>query len=152
MQRLLNDSNAADVLYGAGPGRSSDGGGRDAEYLSKQHLSQCVATLLRKLIDNLDMKGRQYKEQALSSLFMMNNVHYVQWSVENSGALGLLGQEWLERHKDLVEECGAKYHDLVWMPLVNMLQVRAIVERGLHGGWESRGGCRQEQRVTAIYR
>jgi len=30
----------------------------------------------------------------------MNNVHYIQWSVENSpGALELLGVGWLERHK-----------------------------------------------------
>lgn len=30
----------------------------------------------------------------------MNNVHYIQWSVENSpGALELLGVAWLERHK-----------------------------------------------------
>lgn len=55
---------------------------------------------------------------------MMNNVHYVQWSVENSPtALELLGVFWLERHKDVVEEWGAAYHDAAWMPLVDMLKV-----------------------------
>jgi hypothetical protein len=55
---------------------------------------------------------------------MMNNVHYIQWSVETSpAAVELLGSAWLERHKDLVEEWGAGYHDATWMPLVHMLKV-----------------------------
>ncbi len=39
----------------------------------------------------------------------------------------------MEKRKDLVEEYGAKYHDLTWTPPVKLLQVRD----GVLGG-----GCR----------
>lgn len=72
----------------------------------------------------LTTQSRAYKNDALAALFIMNNVHYVQWSVESSpAALDLLGVAWLERHKDVVEEWGAAYHDATWMPLVHMLRV-----------------------------
>jgi hypothetical protein len=145
LQRLLNYSNAAEVLYGVGPSRTSDAGGRDADHQPEKHLARGVTHLLMQLINNLETKSRQYKEQALASLFMMNNVHYVQWSVENSNALALLGQEWLERHKDLVEDFGAKYHDVVWMPLVAMLQVRGAPRMSFTSGcvgWLSQSLCR----------
>jgi hypothetical protein len=51
--------------------------------------------------------------------------HTQKASVEGSpGALALLGNAWLERHKDVVEAWGAAYHDATWMPLVALLQVR----------------------------
>ena len=72
------------------------------------------------------LQARGYKNEALAALFVMNNVHYIQWSVESSpAALELMGVAWLERHKDMVEEWGAAYHDATWMPLVNMLRVRS---------------------------
>jgi exocyst complex protein 7 len=70
------------------------------------------------------VQARGYKNDALAALFLMNNIHYVQWSVESSAvALELLGVPWLERHKDIVEEWGAAYHDATWMPLVHMIKV-----------------------------
>lgn len=87
-------------------------------------LATGVGRLLMNLLSNLEVKSESYKNDAIAALFMMNNVHYVQWSVESSpAALQLLGVEWLERHKDAVEDWGAKYHDITWMPLVNMLKV-----------------------------
>lgn len=56
----------------------------------------------------------------------MNNVHYVVVSVEGCApAARALGVDWLERHKDAVEDWGAKYHEATWMPLVALLKVRA---------------------------
>jgi hypothetical protein len=87
------------------------------------------------------LQARGYKNTSLSSLFMMNNVHYIQWSVETSpAAVELLGSAWLERHKDLVEEWGAGYHDATWMPLVHMLKVRPRACVGGGEGGEGRGG------------
>lgn len=106
----------------AGGGSSNEGRARP---LSKAEagLSAGLARLLMKLLDNLEVKARGYKNEALAALFVMNNVHYIQWSVESSpAALHLLGVAWLERHKDVVEDWGAAYHDATWMPLVNMLR------------------------------
>ena len=89
-------------------------------------LSAGVARILMQLLDNLEVKSRAYKNDAIAALFLMNSVHYVQWSVENTpAALQLLGEEWLERHKDAVEDWGAKYHDITWMPRANIPKVRS---------------------------
>ncbi len=40
--------------------------------------------------------------QALAALFMMNNLHYMVKTVEGSEALTVLGEEWIEQHKDQV--------------------------------------------------
>ena len=52
---------------------------------------------------------------------MMNNVHYMVKTVEGSAELMLLGEEWLERHKDHVEEWGEAYQALSWGALIEAL-------------------------------
>ena len=47
--------------------------------------------------------------QALAALFLMNNVHYIVKAVESSEALSVVGQDWVERHKDLIEQYGEEY-------------------------------------------
>ena len=47
--------------------------------------------------------------QALAALFLMNNVHYIVKAVESSEALSVVGQDWIERHKDLIEQYGEEY-------------------------------------------
>jgi hypothetical protein len=131
-QRLLTYERAAEVLFGGddvGSIRSS-GGGSNAEGSTAAALAAAVSRLMARLLDNLESKSRQYRgDAALGALFMMNNVHYVQWSVEGSAAEALLGRDWLERHKDLVEDWGARYQDLTWGPLLALLQVTG----GEHG-------------------
>ena len=38
--------------------------------------------------------------QPLAAVFMMNNLHYMVKTVESSEALTVLGEEWIEQHKD----------------------------------------------------
>jgi exocyst complex protein 7 len=128
------------VLCG-GTSRFSDPGGYESRRATLSSMSLGVSRLLMQLTENLITKSRAYKADPLAHLFLMNNVHYVQWSVEGSpAALALMGSEWLERHKDLVEEYGAKYHEGVWMPLVRLLQVRGWAEGREAGGGEQHKG------------
>lgn len=88
------------------------------------------------------LQARGYKNEALAALFVMNNVHYIQWSVESSpAALHLLGVAWLERHKDVVEDWGAAYHEATWMPLVHMLRVRGVERPGPRSSSLRRKAC-----------
>ena len=48
------------------------------------------------------MQAKTYKNKALSALFLMNNVHYMVKAVENSTALAVIGEDWIEQHKDQV--------------------------------------------------
>jgi hypothetical protein len=125
-QRLLSYESAAEVLYGVDDG-SADGG-----QAAGTALATALSRLLERLLDNLEGKSRAYRgDAALAALFMMNNVHYVQWSAEGGAAEALLGRDWLERHKDLVEDWGARYQDVTWGPLLAMLQARLLGG----GGW-----------------
>ena len=47
-------------------------------------------------------QAKAYKNKALSALFLMNNVHYMVKAVENSTALAVIGEDWIEQHKDQV--------------------------------------------------
>ena len=46
------------------------------------------------------VQARTYKNKALSALFLMNNVHYMVKAVENSAALAVIGEDWVEQHRD----------------------------------------------------
>ena len=48
------------------------------------------------------VQAKAYKNKALSALFLMNNVHYMVKAVENSTALAVIGEEWIEQHKEQV--------------------------------------------------
>ena len=101
-----------------------DSSGADSQQASAT-LASALARLLARLLDNLEAKSRAYRnDTALAALFIMNNVHYVQWSAEGGAAEALLGRDWLERHKDLVEDWGARYQEVTWGPLLALLQAR----------------------------
>ena len=46
------------------------------------------------------MQAKTYKNKALSALFLMNNVHYLVKAVESSPALAVIGEDWIEPHRD----------------------------------------------------
>ena len=46
------------------------------------------------------MQGKAYKNKALSALFLMNNLHYLVKAVESSPALAVIGEDWIELHRD----------------------------------------------------
>ncbi len=86
-------------------------------------MSVALMRIMMHLLENLEAKAKAFKSEPLSPLFLMNNVHYMVWTVEQSPAAELLGTQWVERHKDFVEAYGEQYHNTVWMPLVRLLQV-----------------------------
>jgi hypothetical protein len=135
LQRLLSYEDAAGVLFG------SNGGGDGAAASARAALSGAVARLVTRLLENLEARARGYRgEPALAAVFMMNNVHYAQRTVEGSPAERLLGREWLERHKDGVEEWGARYHDITWGPVLALLQVGGRGREGRSWGPQTTRG------------
>lgn len=56
------------------------------------------------------------RAQAQSALFMMNNLHYMVKTVESSEALTVLGEEWIEVHKDQVNPSAPAHRGLQFFP------------------------------------
>ena len=50
-----------------------------------------------------------YKEVALQNLFLMNNLNYVVGSMQSYGSTQLLPEEWVSRHRALVNTYKSQY-------------------------------------------
>ncbi|KAK9812710.1 hypothetical protein WJX72_002444 [[Myrmecia] bisecta] len=128
LKRLFTYDSAMPILFGdassATPQSSrSDGSGSLAS--EAQPLRTMIASithLLDVLTGNLQAKAASYKNKALAALFLMNNVHYLVKTVEASEALVHLGEDWIERHKDQVEQYGEEYQTLSWRTLIQLVK------------------------------
>ncbi|KAM0040805.1 putative exocyst complex component Exo70, cullin repeat-like-containing domain superfamily [Helianthus debilis subsp. tardiflorus] len=56
-------------------------------------LAKIIMWIMQALQNNLDGKSKNYKDQALTHLFMMNNIHYIVRSVRRSDAKDMLGDD-----------------------------------------------------------
>eukprot|EP00210_Caulerpa_lentillifera_P004604 g4390.t1 len=115
-KRLFRHSNFMKVLYGnAAPTSES------SQFQIGNHMSTTMARILMILQDNLETKARSFKSGALSDVFMMNNVNFIVTSVEQSRALELLGEKWVDRQKSIVQDYALEYHKITWEPLIKAL-------------------------------
>ena len=121
-----DDDDVSSMAEDSGSGSDASGARRARKAplaRSRRAMSTVVARLLAHLSEALEAKARGYKHDGLGRLFLMNNVHYMVWSVEQSAPLAsLLGRDWLESHRDTVEAHGAAVHELCWMPLARLLE------------------------------
>ncbi|WZZ92332.1 hypothetical protein YC2023_120911 [Brassica napus] len=69
---------------------------------------------MQALQNNLEGKSKQYKDPALTHLFLMNNIHYMVRSVRRSEAKDLLGDDWVQRHRRVVEQHANLYKRTAW--------------------------------------
>eukprot|EP00249_Psilotum_nudum_P007075 c20293_g3_i1 orf=497-2074(+) len=60
--------------------------------------------IMSALQTNLEGKSKQYKDPALTQLFLMNNIHYMVKSVRRSEAKDMLGDDWVQRHRRIVQQ------------------------------------------------
>ncbi|CAI0410650.1 unnamed protein product [Linum tenue] len=77
-------------------------------------LATVTMRIMQALQTNLDGKSRQYKDQALTHLFLMNNIHYMVRSVRRSEAKDLLGDDWVQRHRRVVQQHANQYKRTGW--------------------------------------
>ncbi|KAG2492529.1 hypothetical protein HYH03_009194 [Edaphochlamys debaryana] len=95
LKRLFTYPNCLGLLFappGAGLGRASLGGfgpgsaGSEAEGAAVAGAASSIMRLLMRLMEFLESKSKAYKSPALAALFLMNNVHYMMWTVEQAAA------------------------------------------------------------------
>lgn len=84
-------------------------------------ISVRLAWLIVVLLCKLDSKAKNYKDVALSYLFLANNLQYVVVSVRASNLSHLLGKEWLKRHESKVKQFASKYEQIGWCHVINAL-------------------------------
>ncbi|KAF8769333.1 hypothetical protein HU200_006851 [Digitaria exilis] len=77
-------------------------------------LAAVTMKIMQALQNNLDAKAKQYKDPALMHIFLMNNIHYIVKSVRRSEAKDLLGDDWIQRHRRIVQQNANQYRRIAW--------------------------------------
>eukprot|EP00850_Spirogloea_muscicola_P004363 SM000018S03728 [mRNA] locus=s18:1124820:1128373:+ [translate_table: standard] len=96
-------------------------------------LSASTMWKLHVLHSNLDMKSRLYREPALSSLFLMNNIQYMTMKVRASELQNMVGPQWLERHESMVRQYAEEYLRCAWGRVLASLKEEGLQNHS-HGG------------------
>ncbi|PWA42115.1 exocyst complex protein Exo70, Cullin repeat-like-containing domain protein [Artemisia annua] len=86
-------------------------------------LAKVTTRIMQALQTNLDGKSKQYKDQALTQLFMMNNIHYTVRSVRRSEAKDMLGDDWVQIHRRVVQQHANQYKRISWSKILQCLTV-----------------------------
>ncbi|XP_043697541.1 exocyst complex component EXO70A1-like [Telopea speciosissima] len=100
---------------------------------ANSQLASVTMRIMQALMTNLDGKSKQYKDPALTQLFLMNNIHYMVRSVRRSEAKDLLGDDWVQRHRRIVQQHANQYKRVAWGKILQVVSVQG-------GGSGSGGG------------
>ncbi|GLT24897.1 hypothetical protein SLA2020_000590 [Shorea laevis] len=87
-------------------------------------LATITTRIVQALQTNLDGKSKQYKDPALTQLFLMNNIHYIVRSVRRSEAKDLLGDDWVQIHRRIVQQHANQYKRVSWAKILQCLTVQ----------------------------
>lgn len=93
-------------------------------------LAAITTRIMQALQTNLDGKSKQYKDAALTQLFLMNNIHYIVRSVRRSEAKDLLGDDWVQRHRRIVQQHANQYKRISWSKILQFLSVQPAGSSG----------------------
>lgn len=107
------------------------------EDVKKDDLSSKICHIVSILLTNLEGKSKQYKDPALMHLFLMNNIHYIVKSVRKSEARNLLGEDWVQRHRRLVQQHASGYQRTSWGKVLQYISWQGLAASGNAGIAES---------------
>lgn len=93
-------------------------------------LASVTTHIMQALQTNLDGKSKQYKDPSLTQLFLMNNIHYIVRSVRRSEAKDLLGDDWVQRHRRIVQQHANQYKRVSWAKILQCLSVQGLTSSG----------------------
>ncbi|KAE8125191.1 hypothetical protein FH972_020024 [Carpinus fangiana] len=93
-------------------------------------LASVTTRIMQALQNNLDGKSKQYKDSALTQLFLMNNIHYIVRSVRRSEAKDLLGDDWVQIHRRIVQQHANQYKRVSWAKILQCLTVQGSSPSG----------------------
>lgn len=97
---------------------------------SNSQLAAVTMRIMQALQTNLDGKSKQYRDPSLTNLFLMNNIHYMVRSVRRSEAKDLLGDDWVQRHRRVVQQHANLYKRIAWAKILQSLSVQGLASSG----------------------
>ncbi|KAI4348891.1 hypothetical protein L6164_009557 [Bauhinia variegata] len=113
-------------------------------------LAAVTTRIMQALQNNLDGKSKQYKDPALTQLFLMNNVHYIVRSVRRSEAKDLLGDDWVQIHRRIVQQHANQYKRISWAKILQCLTVQGANSSGGDSSGLSRAAIKDRYKTFNI--
>ncbi|KAL2227585.1 UNVERIFIED_CONTAM: Exocyst complex component EXO70A1 [Sesamum indicum] len=107
---------------------------------SNSQLAAVTMRIMQALQTNLDGKSKQYRDASLTHLFLMNNIHYMVRSVRRSEAKDLLGDDWVQRHRRIVQQHANQYKRIAWAKILQCLSVQGLTSSGGGSAVSADGG------------
>ncbi|KAM7463780.1 hypothetical protein LguiA_031901 [Lonicera macranthoides] len=97
---------------------------------SNSQLASVTMRIMQALQINLEGKSKQYRDIPLTHLFLMNNIHYMVRSVRRSEAKDLLGDDWVQRHRRIVQQHANQYKRIGWAKILQCLSIQGLTSSG----------------------
>ncbi|KAG0494936.1 hypothetical protein HPP92_005930 [Vanilla planifolia] len=85
-------------------------------------LGRRLLVLMSYLESNLDEKSKHYEDAGLQYIFLMNNILYMVQKVRDSELLGLLGDNWVRKHRAKVKQYYKIYLRASWTKTLSFLR------------------------------
>ncbi|KAL8170489.1 hypothetical protein V2J09_022293 [Rumex salicifolius] len=102
-------------------------------------LASVTMRIMQALQTNLDAKSRQYKDPALTHIFLMNNIHYIVRSVRRSEARSLLSDDWVQRQRRVVQQHANQYKRIAWAKILQCVSAQGLMNSSTGGGGSHAG-------------
>lgn len=100
---------------------------------ANSQLASATMKIMSALQSNLDGKSKLYRDPALAHVFLMNNIHYMVKSVRRSEAKDVLGEDWVQRHRRIVQQHAQNYKRVAWTKVLQSLSVQGLTSSGSGG-------------------
>ncbi|CAI6004168.1 unnamed protein product [Closterium sp. NIES-65] len=95
---------------------------------------------------NLERKSKLYRDPALTQLFLMNNVHYIVHAVRKGELKEVVGKDWIDRQRRIVQQHAAAYQRTSWNKIFGLLTSAGLNADGKEGS-VSRSALKERFRV-----
>ncbi|XP_076883412.1 exocyst complex component EXO70A1-like [Bidens hawaiensis] len=107
-------------------------------------LAKITTRIMQALQNNLDGKSKYYKDQALTQIFMMNNIHYIVRSVRRSEAKDMLGDDWVQIHRRVVQQHANQYKRISWSKILQCFTIQGAPSDGISTTGVSRATVKEK--------
>ncbi|CAI5519265.1 unnamed protein product [Closterium sp. Naga37s-1] len=95
---------------------------------------------------NLERKSKLYRDPALTQLFLMNNVRYIVHAVRKGELKEVVGKDWIDRQRRIVQQHAAAYQRTSWNKIFGLLTSAGLNADGKEGS-VSRSALKERFRV-----
>ncbi|KAK3143309.1 hypothetical protein QOZ80_4AG0298760 [Eleusine coracana subsp. coracana] len=93
-------------------------------------LGSQILDVAHALETNLEAKSKQYKDQCLAHVFIMNNTRYITRSICSSKLKDLFGDDWVQRRQRIVQQHAVQYRRVSWGKALEFLSAQDLTPFG----------------------